>query len=794
MKQSILSLLLVLFTAISAWAGQWQAYTFTDQYRRVVSMGDKLYILKGNSLVRANADTWRIECELNRENGLSDSNIVDICYSHEYNRIAIVYANGLIDILHDDGSIWTITDLYNAPMPAIDKTINSIREQQGLLFLHTAYGFAVVDIERDAILENFNLGLPVRCAWSYGGDWYYSCPSGSYYCPKRNSNPHIASNWHRTCAHIIDRTIVFRQDGIEQCWQMGRDKHLYKIAPQSHTSVRCYDGGGLTDLRRLSHYILAPTADSVVFYDTRLGLAPTDENQLIAGQRIACRQSSPYVNPKVIDACPMSDDGSQFVLLYADRGVLADSIVSVSSRNFRVNAIHPQALTVDNHQQSGLINRIVCNGQGEVAMSYVPSLAMNYSSMLKLNAFLTTVNTATDEWKNYDHHVVADHITTGNQRFVGVTELIADPFNPERYYFSSLEDGITVIDHGTLLARYDATTTNNGLEVCAPKCTRIGGMGFDNEQNLWCFDEGHNYGVRVLRNEDQKWYRFKIEGLEKEYGFTHLCVTRRDGRHQIWGYQQQKYEVSNVFCYDYGDNITNSKDDRFVFFKKLMPDTPGAVPFIPYYGRNIYEGPTGAIWLLNTSGLYIIDSPDLIFDHPGEVHEVMSSVIPTSMAIDGNNNVWISTEGHGIYLFSPDGRQELAHFTSDNSIMNSNEVNSVAYDATQSTLWIATDGQILTYTYDLEEYSHNAHEWTSQAYCYPALITRQTRSMVNVYGLADGSQASVSNSQGRILYQAPAIGGIISIDTQSYPVGIYTISGIDREGHRGELTTFEVEP
>lgn len=757
-------------------------------------MGDYLYILKGNSLLRAHADTWQIDRELSREDGLSGNQIIDLCYSYELNRLAIVYANGLIDVMHEDGSIWTIPDLYNAPMAGIDKTILSVREQEGQLFVHTMYGFGVADLDKQVFVHNFNFGFPVSCAWYYGDYFFYSNDSGIFYCPRLNSNPYLTTSWTPTKnAYHIEKAIVIVNNGKEQCWLLRHDKKLCRIYPGETNSWPCYSGGAVSSIQRSGRYIMASTPDSLVFFNTDLGLLPTDETHLKYGQRIACRQSSPYVDGKAIDICPLNDNGDSFGLLYSDSGLYADTIVSSSARTFETAAIHEQPLSSDNHQQSGQINRVVCSPNGEVAMSYVPTLSVSYGTMIKTNGFLTTVGTD-GEWTNLAKECVTDYITIGNKRFCAIDEMVADPLNPSRYWFGTLEDGIIGIDHGKLYEIYNKSTTNGSLDVCSPNCTRIGGIGFSRKGDMWCIDEGVTYGLRALCKADGKWYKFTIPGLEKSYGFTHLCVTQRNGRNQVWACQQFKYEVTNVFCYDYGEKIADTSDDRCIYFKTLLPDHPGASSVVPYYNRGIYEGPTGAIWLLNTSGIYIIDNPDDVFTHPGEVHQVLGNVIPTSMTIDSQNNVWVSTEDNGIYLFTADGRQQLCQFTAANSILPSDEVLSVTYQSATSTLWIISTGQILTYRYDSNEFDTDPQQWTTQVFCHPAKVTLGSPSTVNVFGLKDDAEITVTNSQGRILHQDTALGGIINIDTQSYPVGTYTVSGIDKEGHRGHLVTFEVEP
>lgn len=759
-------------------------------------MGEYLYILKGNSLVRANASTWQIDRQLTREDGLSGSQILDICYSHDLDRLVVVYTDGIIDVMQPDGSIWTIPDFSNAPMAGTDKTILSIREQQGLLFLHTNYGFAIADLERLVMLHNISLGTRVSCAWIYSDHFFYSSESGTFFCPRYNSNPYLADSWKPTnTSYHITRALILDSAGKQQCWLMRAGGKLCRIYPGEIKMYETYTGGTISDLQRAGQYVMANTADSLVLFDTRLGVPPMKEADCKPGQRIACRQTSPLIDGKAIGICALNDTCSSFGLLYADGGIYADSFANVSARSFEAIALHDAPLTISNHQQSSMINRVVTSPSGNVAMTYVPPLTTGYGKMLGIDGFLTTV-TPDGQWDNLDKTCVTSYLTPGEgqMRFCAIDEMIADPFYPERYWFSTLEDGVVGIDHGKFLCRYDAPSTNGGLETCSPNCTRIGGMGFDAKGNFWCFCEGHNYGLRVLSRATDKWYKFRINGLEKEYGFTHLCVTRLNGRHQVWGCQHFKYQLTNVFCYDYGQDITSSDDDRYVVFKTIKPNHAGAVPFVPYYNRGIYEGPTGAIWLLNTSGLYIFDDPDAVFDQPGEVRQVLSDVEPTSLTIDSQNRVWVSTNGQGIYLFSADGREQLAQFTSANSILGSNDVQSVSYQPKSSQLWIVTDGQILSYAYDADEYDTSPTQFTTQAYCHPSQVQIGSSVTVNVFGLKDYSPAYVSNSQGRILQQDTALGGIINIHTANLPVGSYTINATDAEGNHGDLVTFSVVP
>lgn len=777
---------LSLFTPILA--SSWSVYPYAENYRRACLMGDQLYLLKGNTLLLADAETWQVQQMLSREEGLSESDINDIVYSSAARRLAIIYNDGLIDVLHPDGTIWTITDLYSAPMEGFDKTINSVREQEGWLFISTAFGFVVIDLYNEVLRHTINLERPVRCAWSFNGDWYYSDNSGSYYCPK-SGNPYNPNAWQMSCDHAIIQAIVLHGAGKEQCWQVSKDLSLRKIEINSRTSTRCTNSKTANSIQQLGRYILVMGTDSLALYDTTKGSCPSSSRAPVAGQRFACRPSSSYL--KATSVCPLNADSLQLVFVHATDGFEADSL-HLTDNKFSIHAMHQQKLQVDNKQQSGIINRLVGGVNGEVGMSYVSATVKGYKHQMATSGFLTTVNTGTGQWQNYGPTVVSSQITEeGHKRFVGLLDFIADPNHDERYWFSTLEEGIIGIDHGQFLQRYYKYNTNGGLDNYATGCTRVAGLALSPAGDLWCINDGVTKILRVHEASADKWYGFQIVGLENTYGFTHLLHTRHGGRHQIWGCQEFKYNNSSVFCYDYGTDIRHSNDDRQVNFLTHRPtDAP---PFIPHYGRGIFEGPDGTIWLLNTSGLFAIDQPDSIFAHPGQMRTVLSDIIPTAIVADSEDHLWVSTEQNGLYLLTTDGREQLEHFTSENSMLPSDEVLSLAFDTPQHTLWIATEGQLLSYAYDANQYGGAPADWISTAWCHPGSIPSGPHATVQVFGLTDDTEVIVQNGQGRTVIRTQAWGNHATLDADCLPHGTYTVIGTDSQGHQGTLTTFCIE-
>ena len=393
--------------------------------------------------------------------------------------------------------------------------------------------------------------------------------------------------------------------------------------------------------------------------------------------------------------------------------------------------------------------------------------------MIRATGFLSLYQPTTCQWTNYQG-MAKGRLAQWND-ICAISDICADPVIPSRYYFSCLEDGVVVVEDGHFVAQY--CHQNSGLASYVG-ITRVGSTAIDSDGNLWCTNEGVTNLLALLTVGDSTWHTFRIPGIEKGFGYRHFLATQHQGRHQIWCYQEKNYLATNLFCYDYGTDPADAGDDRCVVFSKLIPDVGN--PFTPYHGRGIYESPSGAIWLLNTSGLYVIDQPDLVFTQPGQVRTVLTDVIPHALAFDAQQRIWVSTEGKGLYLLSPDGRELLAHFTTSNSSLPSDDVSALAFDVAHSTLWLSTTNCFVA-SLEYETYEFGTQEpFTSSAYSWS---TGQT---ITIFNVQDGTLASILNSQGYPVLQTQSTGGLIHLDASLLPIDHYTVSGTDSEA------TFEV--
>lgn len=77
---------------------------------------------------------------------------------------------------------------------------------------------------------------------------------------------------------------------------------------------------------------------------------------------------------------------------------------------------------------------------------------------------------------------------------------------------------------------------------------------------------------------------------------------------------------------------------------------------------------------------------------------LLSGVDTRCIYIDKNNRKWFGTTDNGLYIIDSDNITTLAHFTSDNSKLISDNVLSLAYNNLTSEFYIGTDKGLCSYT------------------------------------------------------------------------------------------------
>lgn len=677
-------LLLLLSTPCFAIAGNWQFFPSADQYRRVQCAGDEIYLLQGNRLIQADGPSWTFEHEYNRQNGLSDINIVDIIYAKEAQKLAIIYSNGLIDFLHADHSITNLPDLKETPAVGQSKHINHVLECNGILCVGTDLGFLGIDPKQESIRDCISTEQPVDYVWMDDSSYYYRTKSGDTFCCPLSANLFNPNSWSSS-----------------------------KATPPL-----------------------------------------------------------PKLPDGAIDACH-SVTGDTLYTLYSDRGLISSH--------------QEQALDVVQYQQGNANNRLYVQ-DGTLSACHVSDLTyVDYNTNVMTKGYLSEYNVAEAQWVNTPNDSIIARLSS-RKTFGGLMDMVPDPSAPHRYYYSTLENGIYIVQDGKLEKRWDSYDGTGHVEAFAGNSARVGGLAFSPNNDFWFVNEGLSDILRV-RTHNGFWYKYAVSGADGQVSIPHLIHSTHGNASTLWGCKTVGYQKCFIFAYDYAGTFAKTNDDRSVTIQKFTDENGKTIH--PYYFNNIAEGPDGAIWILTTQGIFVIDEPEQVFEHPGKVRTVFDNVNANAIVFDPENRIWIGTTNRGLLLYDQTGKKLLQQFSTENCILSSNEILALAFDPTSHTLWTSCPGGLFSYQYDPADY---AEPVISDAYCYPTKVKAGETTPITIAGLTDLSTVSIQNADGQEVLSAKVVGRTASIDGSRLAAGEYFVVELDEMEQPQIVTSFCIEP
>jgi ligand-binding sensor domain-containing protein len=231
-----------------------------------------------------------------------------------------------------------------------------------------------------------------------------------------------------------------------------------------------------------------------------------------------------------------------------------------------------------------------------------------------------------------------------------------------------------------------------------------------------------------------------------------------------------------------------SSDDKFEFFGSLKDEDGNTVT--PSSFRSIAEDKDGAIWIGTSSGPFIVSAPDRIFDSDFRFKRIkitrednenyadylLGSDQINAIVVDAGNRKWIGSATSGLYLLSPDGKETLMRFNTDNSPLTSNAIVDLAMNHETGELFVATSAGVFSYMTDASE----AQETYNNVTVYPNPVTPDYDGDVVVRGLMENSIVRIADAEGQAVYEGYSNGGTFVWDGRNFnqqrvATGVYFI-------------------
>ena len=223
----------------------------------------------------------------------------------------------------------------------------------------------------------------------------------------------------------------------------------------------------------------------------------------------------------------------------------------------------------------------------------------------------------------------------------------------------------------------------------------------------------------------------------------------------------------------------------------------------PYYVRYVAEDKNHDIWVATSLGPLLLQRKELTADSPVFIQVkvprndgtnfadyLLSGIDISCIAIDGGNRKWFGTNTNGVYVISNDCMTQVHHFTSNNSKLLSNNIESIAINEQTGEVFIGTDKGLCSYI--SEAGSINSEMTKDNVWAYPNPVKPDYTGLITITGLSFDADVKIVTSNGSLVNQGRSTGGTYTwngkdLKGKRVASGIYMVETATNDGSKGTV-------
>ncbi len=697
-------------------------------------------------------------------NGLSDSDVKLIRYNMAVHTLMIVYSNGNIDLMSRDG-MYNLPYLKNAGNIQ-DKTPNEINFVGDRAYLSTHFGIVVIDMKKKEVSETYKLGMKVYSSCLHGEMIYASTERGLYAASTKD-NLMDFNNWKQLPTHGADFD----------------SKKIVRIGIFQNKLCLCIPGAGLyyrNDGGQFIPFLKQIYIEGMTIQGDRL-LAHTGENLYIY---TSLESPAEIVSPGVVKDVSALKNTNTYWVASGTKG-----LIGIRRKNANTFETFVSGLNIEGPKrnfctfmtiQGGKL--LVTGGDRWTDRFNRPGTLMTYEG---------------GKWTNFDETTVNKAVGYACRDYTGVA---VDPDDAGHYFVSTFGEGVIEIKDNKYVQLYNHTNTPLVSAIDpSPNYVRVGGVSFDKQKNLWMTNSGVQNGI-VVRTADGKWKSLFYKGVSGVPLVDKILVTSKGHK-----WVNVPRGTPGLLVFDDNGTPTDNTDDKSNFFTLLRNARGEALNVSAFYC--MAEDLNGEVWLGTDHGPVICSSPEAAIKDPqkffgsvivrpnddGSNGVFLDSEQIKAIAVDGGNRKWLGTGSSGIFLVNPTGTETIQHFTTENSPLLSNHIQSIAIDHKTGEVFIGTDKGIISYLGDATQGSPDY----SDVYAFPNPVRPDFDGSVTITGLIADSNVKITDLNGNLIYQAKSAGGQVTWNCRSHKgqrvaTGIYLVLASTAQGAESVVTKIAV--
>lgn len=745
--------LLFVFSASGVFAqlqpvGEWREHLEFQPALRVAASADHIYAASKFGIFRVDKTDNIIE-RFSKVNGLNDIGISTIRYNNATEQLLIAYNNSNLDVMNKN-SVVNIPYILRSNVSG-DKRIQDIFFLVDKAYLSTGLGVIVVDLKKYEISNTYYIGnngaaVKVNGFTADATRFYAATDEGVKVALQTAPNLSDYRNW------------TLLSNGMPA----GAVQNVLWV----NNKIYAHQGSRL--------FVLNGSVWSQVFEDDHRWVSTTVAGNeiLICEERVnwAFRRilvfnttlntyTDVITNNNVLQF-PYHAIKDETELLVADFG---KGLVRFKGTNASLTSLNSPFGPLD----GGMLfaNNTLFVGGGSINESW--NYRFNYTG------FFTYQN---DTWTNYSRNNLSWMDTVQD-----IITIAVDP-RDKKIYAGSFRGGLVEFETATKYKIYKQGSAI-GETIGDPGSYRVGGLAFDEENNLWISNFGapNNF---VVKKADGTWKQMRVPFVIQDNMVGKIVI---DDANQKW---IQVPQGNGVYVFNHGSSIDNTGDDRWKWFRTGRGN--GNLP--SNVVNDIVKDKDGFIWLGTDKGIGIVQCPGEVFS--SNACETFQPVVQfdnfagllfqdeevRALAVDGANRKWVGTR-NGVWLISPDGEKVINRFTAENSPLLSNEIIRITIDPVSGEVFFSTFNGICSYRSTATE----GTEKNENVLVFPNPVPSGYKGQIAVRGLANNSFVKITELNGRLVYQTRALGGQTVWNGNDYrgqrvSSGVYFVLVVDEAG------------
>ena len=753
--------------------GSWRTHISYTNISQITQSQDKIYGISTGALFSVDKNDNIVDT-YSKISGLNDNNIHLIEYSDFNNALFIAYKNSNIDLLSEDGTIINISDIYRKNING-SKQINNVYFHNNLAYIACDFGITILNLDKNEFSETYIIGNEGNSEKTIKTHIHntnlYALTENNILIGNTSKNLINYQNWDKLSTpdpnqKNIDMHLI--QDTI---YLLKKNNILYRYANNSWTKYR-------SAIKNISI-----SNGAIMLTDTANQISMINNKEEI------------FIAQDAIDA--LFDNNKNIVWFFSSYVLISKNLKTEEYNYF-----------VPNGPESNTSWRLKYSN-GRIFSIPGGRWATNYYTPASLSIY------ENNSWKKYDTYYFVSRTKVESPTYelntsYDLVDIAINPNDKTNFWIASYGVGLYEFRNDELYKFHHSG--NSGLvsifedrtEKEKYNYTRTDGITYDEKGNLWMLNNAGNLIKYIDPNGVYHEIPNSIIVAHKDLTPQDIIISNKNPNQKI--FLMPRYRTTdNSILYSLDDNGTldYTGDDKTAAFTRVFDQDNKELRFdaSPLL-RSIAQDKNGVIWIGTTKGLFLINDPSKMFDNSFRIYRIkiprndgtgladylLDTEEIKAIAVDGANRKWIGTVSSGIYLVSENGLEIIHHFTTENSPLLSNAIQSIAINEKTGEVFIGTGNGLISYQSDAIE-GGNVFE---NVRAYPNPVRPEYTGLITITGLIADTQIRITDINGNLIYETQSNGGVATWDGHSssgnkVASGVYFAHCISADGKQKHI-------